>query len=160
MKVGSLYTPVSIAPTTEELRSILGDRAYPACEATRNFIHANYKAEERWRYSDRRDSFDCLFYDGDKKLCSLHLHEGTFSILLLLSAAECDAFIANKDEFSEEACVYFRSAAFYNGEKWVRAILEDNAPLKAILPLIRLKAELEGMNGFSEDTIHTGDDKK
>ena len=41
--------------------------AYAGCKAIRDFTQANYKVEERWRYSDKRDAFDCLIYDGDKR---------------------------------------------------------------------------------------------
>ena len=79
-----LYAPVYVAPTQEELRSMLGG-AYAGCKAIRDFAQANYKVEERWRYSDKRDAFDCLIYDGDKRLCSLHLREGRLSFLVMFS---------------------------------------------------------------------------
>ncbi len=83
-----LYTPVYVAPTQEELRAMMGG-AYAGCKAIRDFTQANYKIEERWRYSDKRDAFDCLIYDGDKRLCSLHLREGRLSLLVMFSQSEC-----------------------------------------------------------------------
>ena len=91
-----LYAPVYVAPTQEELRSML-DGAYAGCKAIRDFAQANYKVEERWRYSDKRDAFDCLIYDGDKRLCSLHLREGRLSFLVMFSQDECAA-IASRPE--------------------------------------------------------------
>ena len=82
-----LYSPVYVAPTQEELRSMLGG-AYAGCKAIRDFAQANYKVEERWRYSDKRDAFDCLMYDGDKRLCSLHLRSGRLSLLVMFSQGE------------------------------------------------------------------------
>ena len=82
-----LYAPVYVAPTQEELRSML-DGAYAGCKAIRDFAQANYKVEERWRYSDKRDAFDCLIYDGDKRLCSLHLRSGRLSLLVMFSQGE------------------------------------------------------------------------
>ena len=155
-----LYTLVRIAPTEEELRSLLRDRAYLACKAIRDFVHANYRAEERWRYSDQRDAFDCLFYEAEKRLCSLHLREGTLSILLMFDASERDAFLQRKEEFSPAALVFFRSAPIFQGEKWMRAALEDTSFLEDIYAMIRLKADMTGIDKIGADTIQAGDDQK
>ena len=50
-----LYTPVLVAPTQEELRSLLGDRPYLACKALRDFVHANYHTCLLYTSSRRRD---------------------------------------------------------------------------------------------------------
>jgi len=155
-----LYTLVYVAPTEEELHALLRDRAYPALKVIRDFIHANYQAEERWRYSDRRDAFDCLFYEGEKRLCSMHLREGTLSLLLLLDARERGEFERNWEKFTPAAHVHYRSAAIFDGVKRIKTILEDTAPLEDIYPMVRMKAELTGMDKIDEDTIRAGDDGK
>ena len=102
-----LYAPVYVAPTQEELRSMLGG-AYAGCKAIRDFTQANYKVEERWRYSDKRDAFDCLIYDGDKRLCSLHLREGRLSFLVMFSQDEFAAIppcaLTMRPRTSKRAC--------------------------------------------------------
>ncbi len=154
------YAPVLVPPTKEELRSVLKERSYLAYRAIRDFVHANYEAEERWRYSDQRDAFDCLFYEGDKRLCSLHLREGTLSILVLLDEHQCEVFTRNADEYSDAAQVCFRSAAIREDNRWVRAVLEDTSLLEDIFALLRLKADLTGIDKIGADTVRDGDDQK
>ena len=143
-----LYAPVYVAPTQEELRSML-DGAYAGCKAIRDFAQANYKVEERWRYSDKRDAFDCLIYDGDKRLCSLHLRDGRLSFLVMFSASECEAVSARLDALSPAVRAYYEAAHVEDGVRWVRVPQHGNASLEDIYSLIRLKAELTGMENIS-----------
>ena len=142
-----LYAPVYVAPTQEELRSML-DGAYAGCKAIRDFAQANYKVEERWRYSDKRDAFDCLIYDGDKRLCSLHLREGRLSFLVMFSASECEAVGARLDALSPAVRAYYEAAHVEDGVRWVRVPQHGNASLEDIYSLIRLKAELTGIENI------------
>lgn len=75
-----LYTPVLVAPTQEELRSLLGDRPYLGVQgAARLCARELSHPGAAWRYSDKRDAFDCLCFEGDKRLCSLaHAPEQAF----------------------------------------------------------------------------------
>ena len=82
------------------------------------------------------------------------------SILLLLNESECDAFLENKRLFSPAAQVYFRSAAIFDGLKRMRAVLEDTSFLEDIFALLRLKADLTGIDKIGADTILDGDDQK
>ena len=122
--------------------------AYAGCKAIRDFTQANYKVEERWRYSDKRDAFDCLIYDGDKRLCSLHLREGRLSFLVMFSASECEAVSARLDALSPAVRAYYESAHVEDGVRWVRVPQQGNASLEDIYSLIRLKAELTGMENI------------
>ncbi|HIU33996.1 MAG TPA: DUF3788 family protein [Candidatus Pullichristensenella excrementigallinarum] len=147
----NIYThPVPTAPTNEELRAMLGDRAYPACKAVRDFCHANYALEERWRYSDTHDAFDCLFFAGEKRLCSLHLLEGTFLILLLLNENECEAFRQRAEKFSQASREHFRAAGTMGDCRGFKVVLEDASPLEDVFPVLRLKAELLGLNACAQ----------
>ena len=158
MQKDLLYAPVYVAPSQEELRAMLGDRVYTACKAVRDFAHANYEMEERWRYSDKRDAFDCLIYDGDKRLCSLHLREGRVSLLVLVAQGERAAFEKRLDGLGPEARAYYASAAEDEGAKWIRVAMEGTAPLEDIFALIRLKAEVAGID--HAQTKRFGDDEK
>ena len=143
-----LYSPVYVAPTQEELRSMLGG-AYAGCKAIRDFTQANYKVEERWRYSDKRDAFDCLIYDGDKRLCSLHLREGRLSFLVMFSQDECAAIASRPETLRPAVRAYYEAAHVEEGVRWVRVPQQENATLEDIYSLIRLKAELTGMENIS-----------
>ena len=143
-----LYSPVYVAPTQEELRSMLGG-AYAGCKAIRDFAQANYKVEERWRYSDKRDAFDCLMYDGDKRLCSLHLRSGRLSLLVMFSQGEQAAVDARLSALRPAVRAYYEAAKVEDGVRWVRVPQEGNASLEDIYSLIRLKAELTGMENIS-----------
>ena len=143
-----LYAPVYVAPTQEELRSMLGG-AYAGCKAIRDFAQANYRIEERWRYSDKRDAFDCLMYDGDKRLCSLHLRSGRLSLLVMFSQGEQAAVDARLSALRPAVRAYYEAAKVEDGVRWVRVPQEGNASLEDIYSLIRLKAELTGMENIS-----------
>lgn len=143
-----LYSPVYVAPTQEELRSMLGG-AYAGCKAIRDFAQANYRIEERWRYSDKRDAFDCLMYDGDKRLCSLHLRSGRLSLLVMFSQGEQAAVDARLSALRPAVRAYYEAAKVEDGVRWVRVPQEGNASLEDIYSLIRLKAELTGMENIS-----------
>lgn len=158
MQKDLLYAPVYVAPSQEELRAMLGDRVYTACKAVRDYAHANYEMEERWRYSDLRDAFDCLFYNGEKRLCSLHLREGRISLLILISQGERAAFEAREEGLGAEARAYYAAAAEDEGAKWIRVAMEGTAPLEDIFALIRLKAEVAGIEKIGPKTF--GDDGK
>ena len=158
MQKDLLYAPVYVAPSQEELRAMLGDRVYTACKAVRDFAHANYEMEERWRYSDLRDAFDCLFFNGEKRLCSLHLREGRVSLLVLVAQGERAAFENRLDGLGPEAQAYYASAAEDEGAKWIRVAMEGTAPLEDIFALIRLKAEVAGID--QAPTKRFGDDEK
>ena len=134
------------APTDEELRAMLGDRAYPACKAVRDFVQVNYSLKEAWRYSDKRDAFDCLFWgeDLESPLCSIHAHKGSFSLLVLLDERDCDTFLSQSARFSEKVLALFEEAPICSGEKWIRVVLEDSAARADILSLIRFKAARQG----------------
>ena len=142
-----LYSPVYVAPTQEELRSMLGG-AYAGCKAIRDFAQANYRIEERWRYSDKRDAFDCLMYDGDKRLCSLHLRSGRLSLLVMFSQGEQAAVDARLSALRPAVRAYYEAAKVEDGVRWVRVPQEGNASLEDIYSLIRLKAELTGMENI------------
>ena len=142
-----LYTPVYVAPTQEELRAMMGG-AYAGCKAIRDFTQANYKIEERWRYSDKRDAFDCLIYDGDKRLCSLHLREGRLSLLVMFTQSECAVVEARLSALRPAVRACYEQANVRDGVRWVRVALESNAALEDIFSLIRLKAELTGMENI------------
>ena len=143
-----LYAPVYVAPTQEELRSMLGG-AYAGCKAIRDFAQANYRIEERWRYSDKRDAFDCLMYDGDKRLCSLHLRSGRLSLLVMFSQGEQAAVDARLSALRPAVRAYYEAAKVEDGVRWVRVPQQENATLEDIYSLIRLKAELTGMENIS-----------
>ena len=142
-----LYSPVYVAPTQEELRSMLGN-AYAGCKAIRDFAQANYKIEERWRYSDKRDAFDCLMYDGDKRLCSLHLRSGRLSLLVMFSQGEQVAVEARLSTLRPAVRAYYEAGKAEGGVRWVHVPQEGNASLEDIYSLIRLKAELTGMENI------------
>ena len=143
-----LYSPVYVAPTQEELRSMLGG-AYAGCKAIRDFAQANYRIEERWRYSDKRDAFDCLMYDGDKRLCSLHLRSGRLSLLVMFSQGEQAAVDARLSALRPAVRAYYEAAKVEDGVRWVRVPQQENATLEDIYSLIRLKAKLTGMENIS-----------
>ena len=149
MQKDLLYAPVYVAPSQEELRAMLGDRVYTACKAVRDFAHANYEMEERWRYSDKRDAFDCLIYDGDKRLCSLHLREGRLSFLVMFSQDECAAIASRPETLRPAVRAYYEAAHVEEGVRWVRVPQQENATLEDIYSLIRLKAKLTGMENIS-----------
>ena len=142
-----LYTPVYVAPTQEELRAMMGG-AYAGCKAIRDFTQANYKIEERWRYSDKRDAFDCLIYDGDKRLCSLLLRVGRLSLLVMFSQSEFAVVEARLLTLRPAVRACYEQANVRDGVRWVRVALESNAALEDIFSLIRLKAELTGMENI------------
>lgn len=154
-----LYTPVYVAPTQEELRSMLGG-AYAGCKAIRDFAQANYAVEERWRYSDKRDAFDCLIFNGDRRLCSLHLRQGRTALLVMLSAQECAQVEARWAGISPAVRDCFSGADQRDGERWIRIALtsQSNASLRDIFSLIRLKAELTGIERRQDKNY--GDDEK
>lgn len=155
-----LYTPVLVAPTQEELRSLLATALTWACKALRDFVHANYHTQERWRYSDKRDAFDCLCFEGDKRLCSLHMRQNRLSLLVMLSPEERKLFEAHMDEFSPAVQGFYHGAYLEKGVKWVRIVFEDTALLEDSFPLIRFKANLTGMEKIDGKTKHFGDDEK
>ena len=123
--------------------------AYAGCKAIRDFAQANYRIEERWRYSDKRDAFDCLMYDGDKRLCSLHLRSGRLSLLVMFSQGEQAAVDARLSALRPAVRAYYEAAKVEDGVRWVRVPQEGNASLEDIYSLIRLKAELTGMENIS-----------
>lgn len=154
-----LYAPIYVAPTQEELRSMLGG-AYAGCKAIRDFVQANYKVEERWRYSDMRDAFDCLMYNGERRLCSLHLREGRLSLLVMLSAEECARLEARKEGLCPTMAENYLAAEVRDGVRWLRVPLEGNASLEDIFALLRLKADLIGMESAWNESQTHGDEGK
>ena len=124
------------------------DGAYAGCKAIRDFAQANYKVEERWRYSDKRDAFDCLIYDGDKRLCSLHLREGRLSFLVMFTGNECAVVDQRLETLRPAVRAYYEAAHVEDGVRWVRVPQQGNASLEDIYSLIRLKAELTGMENI------------
>ena len=125
------------------------DGAYAGCKAIRDFAQANYKVDERWRYSDKRDAFDCLIYDGDKRLCSLHLREGRLSFLVMFTGNECAVVDQRLETLRPAVRAYSEAAHVEDGVRWVRVPQQGNASLEDIYSLIRLKAELTGMENIS-----------
>ena len=124
------------------------DGAYAGCKAIRDFAQANYKVDERWRYSDKRDAFDCLIYDGDKRLCSLHLREGRLSFLVMFTGNECAVVDQRLETLRPAVRAYYEAAHVEDGVRWVRVPQQGNASLEDIYSLIRLKAELTGMENI------------
>lgn len=134
------------SPTDEELRALLGDRAYPAFKAVRDFVRANYALQEAWQYSKSRDAFDCVFSRNDDLFCSAHARQGAFSLFLAFGAAECEAFYNRFSAFSPEVQTLFRAAAIFSGEKWIRAVIADNTALNELIPLLQFKADMMGFS--------------
>ena len=124
------------------------DGAYAGCKAIRDFAQANYKVDERWRYSDKRDAFDCLIYDGDKRLCSLHLREGRLSFLVMFTGNECAVVDQRLETLRPAVRAYYEAAHVEDGVRWVRVPQQGNASLEDIYSLIRLKAELTVMENI------------
>ena len=54
-------------------------------------------------------------YDGDKRLCSLHLREGRLSFLVMFSASECEAVSARLDALSPAVRAYYEAAHVEDG---------------------------------------------
>ena len=145
MQKDLLYAPVYVAPSQEELRAMLGDRVYTACKAVRDFAHANYEMEERWRYSDLRDAFDCLFFNGrEEALLAASARGPRFGCWFWWRRGERAAFEKRLDGLGPEARAYYASAAEDEGAKWIRVAMEAPRRWRDIFALIRLKAEVQG----------------
>ena len=78
----------------------------------------------------------------------LHLREGRLSFLVMFTGNECAVVDQRLETLRPAVRAYYEASHVEDGVRWVRVPQQGNASLEDIYSLIRLKAELTGMENI------------
>ena len=126
-------------PQTDELKALLGEKAFSAWDGLCAFLSQNYSMDILWGTGGKYGVYECKYRKSGKTLVTFYLKDKTFDLLIIFGAAEREKFVAERATFASKIQSLYDEARTYHDGKWMFIPLQDDSLNTDLEKMIQIK---------------------
>ncbi len=127
-------------PGTEDIKRYVGDAGARWSTLT-EYIEKEYSSKPQAAYSvcAGKPGWNIKYKKGGKALCTLYPESGSFTALVVLSAADMELFDVVKKDYTPYTLKLYDDCRPFNNTKWLMIRVSGYDILEDVKKLLRLK---------------------